>query len=142
MIKSKTDIALWLISILSTIYLVWSLVVIHQYREDLAMEKERVYSIADQLEFWKRISIEYDGRLDLEGLSKDTRNFDVKRITRKEALLLNDKNDKFYVIFHDKLDKQRKNELNKYFSEVVLGNYFYAVANEKGKIKEMFWDKP
>jgi hypothetical protein len=142
MIKSKTGVALWLISFFSVVYLVWSLIVIHKYRENLETEKERVYSIADQLELWKRISIEYEGLLGIESLSEDTRNISVKKINRIEGVLLSDKKDVFYVVFHDKLNKQRKKELNKYFSEVVLGNYFYVVTSENGKIKEMFWDKP
>jgi hypothetical protein len=115
---------------------------IHQYRKELAIEKERVYSIADQLELWKSISIDYGGDLDIEGLSEDPRNISLQIINRKEGLLLDDKKDLFYVMFHDKISEQRKSELNKYFSDVVLGNYFYIVTDENGKIKEMFWDKP
>jgi hypothetical protein len=55
---------------------------------------------------------------------------------------LADKNDTLYVMSHNKINEQRKKELNKYFSELVLGNYFYIVIDENGKIKEMFWGKP
>jgi hypothetical protein len=142
MIKTNTGIALWIVSIISSIYFVWSLFTFQKYQNDLEIEKERVYSIADQLELWKKISIEYDGRLYLEKLSNDPRNISVKKIDRKEGVQLSDKNDTYYVMFHDKLDDQRKLELKKYFSELVLGNYFYIITNKNGEIKEMFWDKP
>jgi hypothetical protein len=41
--------------------------------------------IADHLELWKKISIEHDGYLNLEKLSKDRRNIKITKIKRKDG---------------------------------------------------------
>lgn len=143
MIKtSKKGLVLVLFFIMAIIYLVWSLITIYNCREALEKEKARVYSIADHLEFWKEISIEHDGYLNLEKLGKNQRNIKITQIKRKDGIFLTDEEDMFYIMFYSELDEQRKKELNRFFSDIVLGNYFYVITDKNGKIKEMFWDKP
>ncbi len=124
------------------IYLVWSQIELYKYQEALEVEKARVYSIADHLELWKEISIKYDGYLDLEKLGKDQRDIKITQINRRDGASLDNDEGMFYVMFHNELDKQRKSELDRFFSDLVLGNYFYVITDKNGKIKEMFWDKP
>jgi len=143
MIKaSKRSMLTLLLLFIAVIYLAWSQIALYQYREALETEKTRVYSIADHLELWKKISTEYDGYFDLEKLSKDRRNIKITQIKRKDETSSIGDDEILYVMFHNKIDEQRKNELNRFFSDLVLGNYFYVTTDKNGKIKEMFWDKP
>ena len=143
MIKSsKRSMLTLLLLFIAVIYLAWSQIALYQYREALETEKTRVYSIADHLELWKKISTEYDGYFDLEKLAKDQRNIKITRIKRKNETSSIGDDEILYVMFHNKIDEKRKNELNRFFSDLVLGNYFYVTTDKNGKIKEMFWDKP
>jgi len=131
-----------LLSVIVITYLVWSQIKLYEYREALEVEKTRVYSIADHLELWKEISIKHDGYLDLEKLGKDQRNIKITKIERRDRASLANDESMFYVMFYDELGKQRKSELDRFFSDLVLGNYFYVITDKSGKVKEMFWDKP
>ncbi len=131
-----------LLLFIAVIYLAWSQITLYQYREALETEKTRVYSIADHLEIWKKISTEYDGYFDLDKLGKDRRNIKITQIKRKNEISSIGEDEILYVMFHNKIDEQRKSELNRFFSDLVLGNYFYVTTDKNGKIKEMFWDKP
>ncbi len=143
MIKSrKRSMLSLLLLFIAAIYLAWSQIVFYQNREALEKEKTRVYSIADNLELWKKISIEYDGYFDLEKLSKDRRNIKITKIKKKDGISSIGDDEILYVMFHNEIDGQRKKELNRFFSDLVLGNYFYVTTSKNGKIKEMFWDKP
>ncbi len=143
MIKaSKRNMLSLLLLFIAVIYLVWSQIALYQYREALETEKTRVYSIADHLELWKKISTEYDGYFNLEKLGEDRRNIKITQIKRKDETSSIGDDEIIYVMFHNKIDEQRKNELNRFFSDLVLGNYFYVITDKNGKIKEMFWDKP
>ena len=141
MIKASKRNMLSLLFI-AVIYLAWSQIALYQYREALETEKTRVYNIADHLELWKKISTEYDGYFDLEKLGKDQRNIKITQIKRKNETSFIDEDKILYVMFYNEIDEQRKNELNRFFSDLVLGNYFYVTTDKNGKIKEMFWDKP
>jgi ribosomal protein S4E len=80
--------------------------------------------IADHLELWKKISIEHDGYLNLEKLSKDRRNIKITKIKRKDGAFFAGDEDMFYVMYYNGLDKQRKNELNRFFSDLVPATIF------------------
>ncbi len=143
MIKArKLNMLSLLLLFIAVIYLAWLQITLYQYREALEIEKTRVYSIADHLELWKKISTEYDGHFDLEELGKDRRNIKIIQIKKRDELSSINEGEILYVMFHDEIDEQRKNELNRFFSNLVLGNYFYVTTDKNGKIKEMFWDKP
>ncbi len=143
MIKTRKPSMLSLLLLfIAVIYLAWSQITLYQYREALETEKTRVYSIADHLEIWKKISTEYDGYFDLDKLGKDRRNIKITQIKRKNEISSIGEDEILYVMFHNKIDEQRKSELNRFFSDLVLGNYFYVTTDKNGKIKEMFWDKP
>jgi hypothetical protein len=130
-----------LLSIIAIIYLSWSQIALYKYREALDIEKERVYSIADHLELWKEISIKHNGYFDVEKLSKDQRNIEITKINRRDGIFIPD-DEILYVMYYDKLNNRRKSELKRFFSELVLSNYFYVITDNNGKIKEMSWDKP
>ncbi|MEE9355735.1 MAG: hypothetical protein V3U75_09125 [Methylococcaceae bacterium] len=131
-----------LFPVIAILYIAWSQLEIYSIRESLKMSETRIYNIADNLELWKKISIEHAGQFDIRSLRNDRRNIRINRITRKEALLLQNKEDQLYIIFYDEPDKKRKKELDRYFSELVLRNYLYVITDKNKKIKEMFWDKP
>jgi len=85
MIKTRKPSMLSLLLLfIAVIYLAWSQITLYQYREALETEKTRVYSIADHLEIWKKISTEYDGYFDLDKLGKDRRNIKITQIKRKK----------------------------------------------------------
>ncbi len=122
MIKiSKRSMLSLLLLFIAVIYLVWSQIALYQYREALETEKTRVYSVADHLELWKKISTKYDGYFDLEKLGKDRRNIKTTQIKRKNETSSIGEDEILYVMFHNKIDEQRKSELNKFFSDIVLG---------------------
>lgn len=130
-----------LLSIVAIIYLAWSQFTLYEYRKALETEKARVYSIADHLELWKKISIEHNGYLNMQELEKDRRDIEFFQVTRKEGLPPMVDGDKFYSMFYNEPDKQRKKELENFFSDLVLRSYFYIIIDKNKKIKEMFWDK-
>ncbi|MCB2262470.1 MAG: hypothetical protein LGR52_05950 [Candidatus Thiosymbion ectosymbiont of Robbea hypermnestra] len=137
---SKGRIISVLVSILAVLYVAGSLIALYTCRQALEREKERIYSIADHLELWKKITVEHNGYLDPEKLANDPRNI---KITRIEKLFLTDDEDKSYVMYHGNLDEQRRKALKrKYFSDLVLDSYFHVVTDKHGKIKEMGWGKP
>ncbi len=138
---SKGSAASVLFSIIAMMYFSWSQVALYKYREALEIEKSRVYNIADHLELWKEISITYNGYLDVEKLSQDPRNIEITKINRKNGTFIPD-SENLYVMYYDKLNNQRKKELKRFFSDLVLNNYFYVITDHNGKIKEIFWDKP
>ena len=106
-------------------------------------KKARVYSIADHLDFWKEITVKHNGYLDVESLSKNSRNIDITIIKRKAGEFSVGEDEVFYTMFHSELNEQRKKELDRvFFSDLVLGNYFYIITDKNGKIKAMSWDKP
>ena len=142
MIKiSKGRATLVLLSVIAIIYLLWSQIALYKYRVALEEEKARVYNIADHLELWKEISIKYDGHFDVDKLGKSQRNIEITKINRRDGLSIPD-DEMLYVMYYDKLNDRRKNELNRFFSDLVLNNYFYVITDDDGKIKDMFWDKP
>jgi hypothetical protein len=58
MVKPNLTIASFgLIPLFFIAYLVWSLMTLYKFQQALTLEKDRVYSIADHLQFWKNISI-------------------------------------------------------------------------------------
>lgn len=136
----KNNIILSLLTFLVVIYIIWSQAIIYNYRESLKIEKNRVYNIADHLEFWKETILESNGYLSTEKMVKDKRNIELFEITRKDGSVIAD-DEMLYIMFYDKVDKKRKNELDRYFSDLVLRNYFYIITDKNKKIKEMFWDK-
>ncbi|WP_133512147.1 hypothetical protein [Candidatus Thiosymbion oneisti] len=132
-----------LVSTLAVLYVAGSLIVVYSCRQALEREKERVYSIADHLELWKEIMVKYNGYLDMGMIRNHPRDIYINQVEREEELLLIDPGDRFYIMFPSKLDEERKKALKRrYFSDLVLDNYFSIVTDKNGKIKEMGWDKP
>ena len=121
-------------------YVGWSQLALYQSRRRLGIERQRVYNIADQLELWKELSAGNAGTLDQ--LRSNERGFDLTQVTRSEAWTPPAEGDTLYVTSRGPLSSERKQELDRYFSELVLGNYFSVIVDSKGRIKNMAWDKP
>jgi len=124
-------------------YVVWSQVALHGAKATLEEERRRVYNIADYAELWKEVSLRDGGRLDPEALGKDPRNIRIAD-TPPEGVAsgLLAPGDRLYTLTYGRPDPARRSRLDRYFSDLVLSNYFYVITNERGQIKDMFWDKP
>lgn len=121
-------------------YIVWSQVYINQLSKHISIEKERVINIARNLELWKDITINYDGYFDQEKLLQKNKEIKVTKIDRDESELGIKEGEKLYAVYYS--SPGNENMFRRYFSELVLGNYFYLVTGSDGKIRELFWDKP
>ena len=132
----------YVLIILSIGYFFWSQFSLYNLRKSLKESTERIYNIADHLELWKEISTKHGGFINFDKLNKDPRNITITKVTREEGFISENENDILYILTHDKIDSKRKKYLSRYFSELVLGNYFSIITDKSGKIKEMDWDKP
>lgn len=121
-------------------YIIWSQLEFSRKDKIIDTQQKRLYNIADNFELWKKMITEHDGKIDIELLAKDSRNIQITKIEREE--LSDNENSDLYIMFYDAPNKVRKDKLDKYFSDLVLGNYFYIITNKDKQIKEMFWDKP
>ena len=132
----------FIITIFLGFYSLWSIFVINSYRQQLQLEKQRVYNIAENFEIYKELQKTTNGKLELSLLANDTRNIKITEVTNKEALTELKPGQKLYSMFYDDRNVTRKQHLDKYFSKLVLNNYFYIITSADGKVIEMFWDKP
>jgi hypothetical protein len=121
-------------------YVVWSQIYINQLSRHISTEKERVISIARNLELWKDITINYGGYFDQEKMLQENKEIKVTKIDRDESELGIKESEKLYIVYYS--NPGNENMFRRYFSELVLGNYFYLVTDSDGKIRELFWDKP
>lgn len=121
-------------------YIAWSQIELAKKSSIIKTQQTRLYNIADNFELWKKIITEHNGKLNIELLAQDSRNIEIVKIEREELNL--DSNNHLYVMFYDAPNTARKEKLDRYFSDLVLGNYFSIVTNNDGQIKDMFWDKP
>lgn len=133
--------ALVALVIISVAFAVWSQIELQQKQLIIENQQQRLYNIADHFELWKDIVKNQDGKIDLETLVQDERNIKISKIDRKELQEIYD-DVELYVMHYDAPDEGRKQKLKKYFSDLVLGNYFYITTDKDGVILEMFWDKP
>jgi hypothetical protein len=122
-------------------YVVWSQFTLHLSRVAFANERKRGLNIADQLELWKELASQNDGRVDLNALEKSARHVQLTPYPTTEGLPLAP-GDRVFTMIHDEPDQARQRKLERYLSDLVLHNYFYVVVDARGQIKEMFWDKP
>lgn len=121
-------------------YIAWLQIELAKKSSIIKTQQTRLYNIADNFELWKKIITEHNGKLNIELLAQDSRNIEIVKIEREELNL--DSNNHLYVMFYDAPNTARKEKLDRYFSDLVLGNYFSIVTNNDGQIKDMFWDKP
>ena len=139
---SRNNVVIIFFFVLSIFYFIGSQFALYDHRSSLKNAEKRVYNIADNLEFWKLMSIRQGIQFDIDSLENDARNIKITPIKSNDGLPLKDEDNKFYILSYSGADKKRKKELGRYFSDLVLQNYFYVVTDKNGKIKEMFWDKP
>jgi hypothetical protein len=136
----KKRIVLSSIGAIFIVYVIWSQVYINQLSKDILVEKKRAINIAKNLELWKDITINYNGYFDQKKLLQKNKEIKVTKIDRKESELGIKEGEKLYILYYSSPVKE--NMLQRYFSELVLGNYFYLVTDSDGKIRDFFWDKP
>jgi hypothetical protein len=120
-------------------YVLWSQFALHRATAALEIERRRVYHIADQLELWKLVAIRDHGRLDREALGRDARHIELTDAPGAAHLAAGDR---AHTLIYDAPDAARRSQLDRYFSDRVLANYFYVVTDAQGQIKDMSWDKP
>jgi len=128
--------------LLLVMYVIWSLVTIFNYRNQVIEAKHRIYNIADNFELFKQLHLESNGVLNRQALEADPRQIEITEVTRKEAISELKPGQRLYTMFYNEPSDLRKKQLNRYFSSLVLNNYFFIVTQSDGKIIEMFWDKP
>ncbi|MBD1558022.1 hypothetical protein HC752_13865 [Vibrio sp. S9_S30] len=136
MIANRKHGLLYLSGIIILAYFFWSLLTINQLTKQVTTEKARVANVARSLELWKQITISSDGYLNQSVLLKE--NQDIQ-ITPVEDTDIED-GQRFYVMYYSETAKEQ--DFRQYFSDLVLGNYFYILTDSDGKIREFFWDKP
>lgn len=134
-----------LLAAVAVAYVAWSQIALHGAKAALESERRRVYSIADYAELWKEVALRDGGRLDPAALAKDPRHVRITETPSSDATargLPLASGDRLHTLTYDPPDPARRSRLDRYFSELVLHNYFYVVTNERSQIKDMFWDKP
>ncbi|CCN35724.1 hypothetical protein VIBNISO65_440055 [Vibrio nigripulchritudo SO65] len=117
-------------------YLLWSLFYINHLSKQVETEKSRVMSVARNLELWKQITIKNDGHLDQNTLMQENQDIHIELVENAYV----EEGHKFYMMYYSEPAKEQ--DFKRYFSELVLDDYFYIVTDSDGKIKEFFWDKP
>lgn len=129
----------WLLYLLSTfflVYLFWSLLYIDQLSKQLTTEKTRVVSMARHLELWKEITGNNSGYLNQAVLLQENQDIQITLVENADI----EDGQRFYAMYYSEAAKEQ--DFRQYFSELVLGNYFYILTDADGKIREFFWDKP
>ena len=121
------------------VYVVWSAWTIVRLDNALSKEKERVYAIADFFEVWKDVSIS-SKTVRVEDLRASSYGFKLYPFPAETNPASSDS--KFFAMYYRKLEPNRKEELKRYFSDLVLGHYFYLEVGLGGEIRDFFWDKP
>ncbi|TAA41810.1 hypothetical protein [Corallincola spongiicola] len=129
-----------ILTVVMLAYIAWSQVALYLKEEALAIEKARVLSIADHLEFWKHTFLQQHAAIDVEALKGGVRNVQLTLIEQEAPI--QDKQDKVYVMYYNAPTDEQLTALQRYQSELVLSRYFYLVVNENGQVTETFWDKP
>ncbi len=122
------------------VYIVCSLVYINQLSNHIENERERVVNIARTLELWKEITINWEGIFDQEKMHLVNADINVTKVERDTAELGIKESEKMYVLYYS--SPVNEDMYRRYFSELVLGNYYYLITDSDGKIQELFWDKP
>lgn len=123
---------------LFVVYVIWSQFQISQLTKKLSIEKNRVFSIARNLELWKKLTLEYDGKLDVKRLSLDQKELEIEQIDREDSGIRPD--EKLFVMYYNSPPNTR--ELKRYTSDLVLGGYLSIVTDSDLRIKSLGWDKP
>lgn len=137
----KKHVVLFSLGAIFIAYAVWSQVYIKQLSNDISVEKERVINIARVLELWKDITVNYDGYLDQEKLLQENK-IEVEEINRNASELGIKEGEKMYIMLYHPSSADENKLRRRYFSELVLGNYFSLITDSDGKIRELSWDKP
>ncbi|SHO55569.1 hypothetical protein [Vibrio quintilis] len=120
-------------------YVIWSQLYINHMSNILSSERVRVLNIARSLELWKNITINDSGYFYPDKLFKNE-EIELKEINRSKSETGINKGEKMYILYYKKDIDETK--FQRYFSDLVLDNYFYLITDADGKIKELFWDKP
>ncbi len=63
------------------LYVVWSQLTIHQYKQQIENERQRAFNIADLLEIWKEIIASHDIRFDVDFFKTTEETYTLKRWT-------------------------------------------------------------
>lgn len=132
---------LYIVAVFFVVYVAYSQFLFSESRVSLDEAKTRVENISYQLEFWKTLSIKAGVVFDLGQLISDYPDIVVTKIDESDALDgVIENGGQLYVLTYD--SPKGKPVLDRYFSELVLSNYFYVVTNSQGEVQSMFWDKP
>ncbi|BCL69032.1 hypothetical protein TUMSATVNIG1_09720 [Vibrio nigripulchritudo] len=134
--KSGKSRLRYLIGVCCLAYLLWSLFYINHLSKQVETEKSRVMSVARNLELWKQITIKNDGHLDQNTLMQENQDIHIELVANAYV----EEGHKFYMMYYSEPLKEQ--DFKRYFSELVLDDYFYIVTDSDGKVKELFWDKP
>ena len=135
----RSRVVRFALAALACAYVVWSQLALYRANAALAIERQRVYQIADHIELWKQVAIRDRGRLDREALGRDARHMELTETSGAGRLAPGDRT---YTLIYDRPDSARQSQLQRYFSDLVLSNYFYVVTDAQGQIKDLSWDKP
>lgn len=139
---SRMKLLLSIVIVVMAAYIGWSQYALSSYRSKLETEQKRVYNIADNFQLVRKMMTGMDGKLDPEKLNQYRRGMKISEITRPEALSILKPGEKLYTMTYPKPDNKDKKRLDRYFSDLVLYNYYYIKTDSHGKIIELFWDKP
>ncbi len=139
---SRISILYWVVAfVVIGGYIVWSQIKLRQYQNALNVADKRIIHIADNYEFWKTLYLKHDGIFNPENLQNNTRNIEITRLQSSPSEV-NSQSEQTYVMYYDEPYPKEKENLKKYYSETVLGNYFYIKTDSQERIIDMFWDKP
>ena len=122
------------------VYIFCTQVYINQLTNHIEKERERVINIARTLELWKEFTINWEGSFDQEKLHLVNADINVTKVERDTAELGIKEGEKMYALYYS--SPVNEDMYRRYFSELVLGNYFYLVTDSDGKIQDLFWSKP
>jgi hypothetical protein len=111
------------------------------YRHEAQAERERAYHIADGMDHLLSLLGVSEEKLTVDNLRRRSDIIAVNPFPKHSQYFLRDGQRAYTVVFKD-LEPMQGTRLNRYFSDIVLGNYYYIVISKNGRPVNFFWDKP
>jgi hypothetical protein len=119
---------------------VMTALVLH-YRHEAQTERERAYHIAEGMDHLLSLLGVSEEKLTVDNLRKSSDVIAVDEFPKSSQYFLRDGQHAYTVVFKD-LEPMQGTRLTRYFSDIVLGNYYYIVIGKNGRPVDFFWDKP
>jgi len=110
------------------------------YRREASAERAHAYAIAAGMERLLSLLGPSAAGGTLAALRERADVIALEEFPKEVRALLREGQRGFTVVFS--ANSPRRTDLGRYFADIALGNYYFAVIDEKGALVDFFWDKP